>query len=287
MMETAEEYYERMTEKCYLRIWNPDHIHFGLFEPGERVPLDRQFDGHHGEAIHLRACQRMIDVTVAPAQIQADHHVVDAGCGVGGTAIRLAQLHGCRVTGVNISRLQLDLCQKKVNDAGLADRIKCEYADCSVHLPFEDSSVDVVVNIESACHYADRFQFLQEVRRILKKGGRIAAQDWMACDNLAPGLYEKYIQPMCDLTAIPGLDNPSSYKTKLENAGLKVLEFQGFDGMEMGNVEILGHLYEQLFGLYLAGADNSEFLDFMKWISSLHSAWKLGHFEIQRYCAEL
>ncbi len=34
-MRAVERHYTSMTEKFYLNGWNRDHIHLGLFEPGE------------------------------------------------------------------------------------------------------------------------------------------------------------------------------------------------------------------------------------------------------------
>lgn len=286
-LDRVESYYDDMTVGFYQELWDPDHLHFGLFEPGTCPPLDETFKEPDGStpALH-HACQRMIDVTVAPAEIQADHHVLDAGCGIGGTAVRLAQMYGCRVTGVSNTKLHLEIGDGKAKEAGLDDRVSFKHADCSEYLPFDDESIDVVANIESACHYKDRHQFLREVYRVLKKGGRIVAEDWLAQDNLPSDLYKKSIQPICDLTAMISLESESGYRRMLQDVGLRLLEFRGFDGEETDNFRIFEVYYRNLFALYLCGAKSQHFLDIMKWVGSLTKAWKLGHFEIKRYCAE-
>ena len=271
------QYYDDATPGFYIRGWNPDHIHFGLFEPGEIL----------SESAGLaRAVERMIDVIVAPAGIRAEHRVVDAGCGTGGTAIHLARRHGCTVNGVNISREQLKLAEKKARDAGLDDRISFAYADCSQHLPFADDSADVVVNIESACYYSDRSRFLQEVRRILKPGGRIAAMDWMARDGLQPGQREKYIEPLCVAWTIHSLESRSTYAEQLRDAGLTVVEIDSFGGKDADNIDILEYSYQQLTMFGVGGMNTDFHRTLMEQFRTLSMAWRDGYFELGRYYAE-
>ena len=275
--QAALEHYTDLHE--WYQGWNQDHIHFGLFEPGN-FPTD--------SAGFLQALERMIEIPIAPAGIEAHHHVVDAGCGVGGTAIYLAQTRGCRVTGVNLNRMQLEVAGQKVVEQGVADRVRFEYANCSEHLPFADDSIDIVTNIESAYQYRDRGQFLREVHRILKPGGRIAATDGIIPDDSTADQYETYIRPMLEPWALASLESRSSYKDLLRAAGLHVVEFEGFNGWDSGNLEILHRYRRFVKGLYVFGESSPAFvnrLDAVKRMESLCAAWQSGYFRIERYCA--
>ncbi len=278
---TVIDHYDRLTENFYLAGWHRDHIHWGLFEDGE-CPRGNEF--LRDSPIVARAVERMIDVIVEPAHFETDHHVVDAGCGVGGTAVRLAEIYGCSVTGVNLNESQLEKAREKAIKANLGDQLDFEYADCSENLPFADDSIDVVVNIESACHYSDRGQFLREVSRILKPGGKIVAMDWMARDGITADEYEKYIQPMCEPWALVSLDQPSTYTQRLREAGLEVVEFEGFHGQELGNLQIIENNY-RLLELISCGIQAPAFMKYMHRVWVLYEAWRTGHFDIQRYCA--
>ena len=279
----VERYYDENTPGIYLNGWNADHIHFGLFEPGECPQPGESLAASSGLA---RAVERMVEVIVAAAGIERHHHVVDAGCGVGGTAIYLAKSIGCAVTGVNINRMQLDIAAKKVAQAGLGDRISFEFADCDQRLPFDDNSVDVVVNIESACHYSDRKQFLREVSRVLKPAGKIVAMDWMACDGLTTSQYEKYIVPLCEPFAVQGLESQSTYSEKLQEAGLEVLEFKGFDGKDADNLRLVEHSYGLLATLQFSGVETPGIRRLTDQFRTLSEAWRNECFELRRYCAQ-
>lgn len=279
----VEQYYSRATPGFYIRGWHPDHIHFGLFEPGECPKEGEPLTDSPGLA---RAVERMIDVITAPAGIRANDHVVDAGCGIGGTAMHLVKRSGCTVTGVNVCRTQLEIAEKKIRDAGLDDRIAFMFADCSQHLPFVDESVDAVVNIESACHYSDRAQFLREVHRILKPGGRIVAMDWLACDGLQADQHERYIKPLFEPWAIRSLESRSTYRKRLLETGLSIVEITGFDGKDADNIRILGYGCRLLTALWFGGMATAEHRELMEQLQTLHAAWVGGHFELGRYCAE-
>ncbi len=278
--EKVQEHYKNFGG--WYRTWNPDHIHFGVFEPGEFPAPDVKPTDSPG---FIRGLNRIIDVIVDPAEIEAHHHVVDAGCGVGGTAVTLAQTRGCRVTGVNLSTIQLEAARQRALDEGESDRVRFEYANCSEHLPFADESIDVVVNIESACHYRDRGQFLREVSRILKPGGKIVAMDWIVPDDLTADLYEEYIRPICEAWALVSLESQASYTDLLHAAGLQIMEFEGFHGREMDNLRMFQRHYRLLKGVSIFGGGPPQILEFMKKIHAICASWEKGHFGIKRYYA--
>lgn len=279
----AECYYNDNTPGIYLSGWNRDHIHFGLFEPGECPEPGEVLADSAGLA---SAVERMMEVIVAPADIEKHHHVVDAGCGVGGTAIHLAKTRGCTVTGVNLNKMQLEIAANKARAANLESLVGFEYADCSVSLPFTDESVDVVVNIESACHYGDRNQFIREVSRILKPSGKLAAMDWMARDGLPGEDYEKYIVPLCRPFAVHDLESQSTYSEKLHQAGLQVLQFEGFDGKDADNLRLIEHACNLLAMLQFSGIKTSGIRALTDQFKTLYEAWSSGSFELRRYVAK-
>lgn len=276
------DYYNQETRGLYLNGWSRDHFHFGLFEPGE-CPSPNEW--YKDSENHARALVRMIEAIVDPAEIERRHHVVDAGCGVGGAAIHLARTRGCKVTGVNIVDMQLEIAAGKAAQAGLEGLVSFEHADCSRHLPFPDNSVDVVVNIESACHYVDRANFLREVHRILKPSGKIVTMDWMARDGLTDAEYEKYIEPICKPYAMRSLESPASYRELLAEAGLEVLEFEGFHGKDAANRQIVENGCNLIAGLIIGGMRTPELHRLYGQIQPLQEAWSGGYFELKRYCA--
>lgn len=280
--QKAMRHYDDMTVDLYMARWNSEHFHCGLFEdediPKEGAPFA-------GPESLTRGLERMIEAIVTPAKIKAHHHVVDAGCGIGGTSLYLAKTRGCRVTGVNLHEGQLEMAEKRANDAGLARRVGFKHGDCSRRLPFDSNSIDIVVNIESACHYSDREQFLREVHRILKPDGRIVALDWLMTNDATAEQRERYIKPLCDHWALSSLESLSSYARLLRETGFAVLECVGFDGKDIGNLRLIENYARWLRGLNFCGLLPTKYRPVMQRFDVLEKTWQNGCFECGRYCA--
>lgn len=278
----AMRHYDDMTTDFYMATWNPEHFHCGLFEAEEIPEKGAPVAGPEGLT---RGLERMIEAIVAPAEIQAHHRVVDAGCGIGGTSVYLARTRGCRVTGVNLHEGQLEIAEQRASEAGLARQVGFRRGDCSRRLPFDGDSIDVVVNIESACHYSDRGQFLREVHRILRPGGRIAAMDWLATDDASAEQRERHIKPLCEHWALADLETLSSYTRRLRETGFTVLEYSDFDGQGIGNLRLVENYARMLRGLNFLGLLPARYQPVMQRFCVLERTWQSGCFDLGRYCA--
>jgi len=70
-----------------------------------------------------QASQRKMDRICQKLDLRPSDHLVEIGTGWGGMALHAAQKFGCRVTTTTISREQHALASKRVQDAGLGDRV--------------------------------------------------------------------------------------------------------------------------------------------------------------------
>ncbi|NBE80071.1 class I SAM-dependent methyltransferase [Micromonospora rubida] len=100
--------------------------------------------------------------------------VLEVGCGTGEGLNFLSRIHrDARMIG-------LDLSPKAVARAtatlSRGDQLRFVHGDAE-DLPFEDDSVDVLVNIESSHTYPDLGRFLREVKRVLRPGGMLSHID--------------------------------------------------------------------------------------------------------------
>lgn len=92
--------------------------------------------------------------------------VLEVGCGTGRWVSELQPLVG-RMAGLDFSFGMLQ--QARAQDAGLL----LMNGDAN-HLPFADSSFDLVLSVNALHHYADKRAFIAEARRLLRGGGALA-----------------------------------------------------------------------------------------------------------------
>ncbi len=191
----------------FYREFLGDHWHTGLYRA----------DGPIGPQDQLR-----MELLVADsAGVAEGCDVLDVGCGVGGPACHLARATGATVRGLTPNPTQLAMARESAQRQSLASRVGFDlgFAD---RLPYPDASFDVVLFFESACHFPDRARFFAEAWRVLRPGGRLAGQDWLACERMPVALRQPHIDRVCGAWAIPALDTASGYAAAMSTEGFDV-----------------------------------------------------------------
>ncbi|MEW5850577.1 MAG: methyltransferase domain-containing protein [Myxococcota bacterium] len=163
-VERVATYYDDMTRLAKFIGWfdQSDMIHFGYWDASVRT--------------HQESLVAMSDQLLQGVGFSRGMHVLDAGCGIGGMALKLARQHGVQVTGVNICESQLEQARTLAAREGLQDRVSFQNADYN-HLPFPDATFDVVTMVESLIYTPDKAPPLREMCRVLKPGGRLLIAD--------------------------------------------------------------------------------------------------------------
>ena len=149
-----------------LRMAWGDNFHFGYWDgPSDRSSVEEATD-------------RFTDLLIERLQAGPGDRVLDVGCGVGRPALRVAASTGAGVTGITISREQVEQARELASAEGMTGRVAFEYAD-GMDLPFAAESFDAVLAFESIVHM-DRPVALKEMTRVLKPGGRVVLTDVFA-----------------------------------------------------------------------------------------------------------
>jgi len=130
------------------------------------------------------------------ARLATGESVLDVGCGTGTFAIAAKQRVGpnCTVYGVDASPEMLARAEKKAKKAGMEISFRKGLAEA---LPFPDAQFDVVLSTVMLHHLPckARLQCANEIRRVLKPGGRVLAVDFQGMDEQKRSFLSHFHRP--------------------------------------------------------------------------------------------
>jgi SAM-dependent methyltransferase len=138
------------------------------------------------------------DELIRRGDFRADQRVLDVGCGVATTAIRIARGCGASVTAVDIAPLMLERASGNVQRAGLSEQIAVEHGDIC-NLRFADQTFDRVV-AEAVTMFVDRSRAARELVRVCKPGGQVLATEFYWRRPPTPEARQLFLGEVC-----PGL----------------------------------------------------------------------------------
>ena len=134
----------------------------------------------------------------AKLALEPGQHVLDIGCGWGGTALYLNRVARVRVTGITLSEEQLKVARERAAAAGVADQVKFELIDYRA----VEGQFDRIVSIGmfehvGAAHYDEFFASCRELLKpdgvmllhTIGKLGKAAAPDPFTDKYIFPGYH--------------------------------------------------------------------------------------------------
>ncbi|MBL4866122.1 MAG: methyltransferase domain-containing protein [Pseudomonadales bacterium] len=214
-MATEQEiiHYYETCDIDYRLVWWTDKtfsLHYGYY--------DANNTGHNDAVLNTNR------ILATKAGIKPNDQVLDAGCGIGGSCVWLANNIGAQVTGINITAYQLQKAQRIVRKQGIEDKVRFEkmsFLDTS----FDDNTFDVVWGMESVCYAENKEEFLTEAFRILKPGGRVAVADGFINDYEPKPAYHAMTKSWLDGWAVPNLWGQKQFIESLKNVGFVNIDF--------------------------------------------------------------
>ena len=134
----------------------------------------RRPEGDAGRAMLARMNEshaRLVDWGLAHLDLHAGDTVLDIGCGGGNTLARMAErVTEGHLTGIDYAETSVEA--SRTFNAALVDAGRMEILHGSVDaLPFVDAHFDAVVTVESFYFWPSPEKSLEEVARVVKKGG--------------------------------------------------------------------------------------------------------------------
>ncbi|MDX6437580.1 MAG: arsenite methyltransferase [Gaiellaceae bacterium] len=125
---------------------------------------------------HRRGYQAQSLIVERHIRRQGARRVLEIGCGRGFNLLSLAR----RNSDVGFVGVDLTPLHVRAARAVARRRRNLEIHEGDFHrLPYADESFDLVFSVEAICHAADVYQVVEEVRRVLRAGGRfVTIEPW-------------------------------------------------------------------------------------------------------------
>lgn len=251
----------------YRLLWGP-HIHHGLWPLED---LDRPLPTTSPRV----AQDRLTDALASLAGVTTDSRVLDVGCGMGGSSIRLARRHGCRATGITLSGVQRRWATMAARLARVGRDATFLVADAET-VTFPDEAFDVVWSVECTEHLFDKPAFFARAARWIAPGGRMAIVAWLAArDADRPGAREQ-VERVCDAFLCPSLGSFDDYRSWMTAAGLDVVHEEDWTRRAERTWEVCEKRVRR-FGLHrIARIVDARQATFLEHFGTLSGAYRSG-----------
>jgi len=180
------------------------------------------------------------DAAIRVANPNAGEHVLDVGCGCGGSTLQFAHLVGKlgHVTGVDISEQMLARARERVVETGFT-QVRLAVADAGSYA-FEPTSFDHIYSRLGVMFFGAPVAAFANLRSALKASGRLT---FLCCRTAAENTYistaVQAARPLLpnDAVPIPGpeepgmfsLANPARVQDILSRAGFRQIELRPHD----------------------------------------------------------
>ena len=212
------------SKKDISRYYDLSETHYRLF-----WKLEKSKSLHYGywDSSTKNFHDALLNINKVLAQrvnVSKEDVVLDAGCGVGGSAIWLAKNIGCKVIGISLNEKQVKQANAFARKEAVEHLVRFQQNDYT-NTGFADESFDVVWAIESVCYVPDKSEFIREAFRLLKKGGRLIVADFFKKEGLQ-GKDEAKVKLWANGWAIEDYSTKQNFEHQLDEAGFSKINFE-------------------------------------------------------------
>ncbi len=254
---TIKDHYD-LASPYYKDLWG-QHLHHGYYETGTESKAE--------------ASERLIQLIVERSDFPRGARVLDVGCGIGGTSIWLTEHMGCKVTGITISPVQVQMAGEAAGQLKEKPTFLLHDAnDLKVTGDF-----DAIWAVEVISHLSNRAEFFKRASKLLVKGGIICEAAWLKDEDLNPDKEERYIRPIEEgmLVDLPTL---SEYKHHLSSNNLRLRYYEDISNRVAHTWDACLEIARKKATWQLAYRHGKDFVAFLKSFKAMKDGYKSGAF---------
>ncbi|KAK8106161.1 demethylrebeccamycin-D-glucose O-methyltransferase [Apiospora kogelbergensis] len=210
-----QSYYQSLESRVGYRLMLGGTRHFGYWDHDTYWPFPLS-----------KGLRNMEDRMAEALALPAGSRVLDAGCGVGHVALRMAKAHGLHVKAIDVTEHHVVKAQHNIKRSGLSDDVVSAQRMDYHHLEtFADASFDGIYTMETFVHATDPQAVLAGFRRLLKPGGRLVQFEYehdLVQEANQKGLADSMVK-INQYSAMPtnAVSHAGVFKKMLEEAGFE------------------------------------------------------------------
>ena len=255
-IDKIQQHYNTISQ-YYQSLWG-DHIHHGYFENGNETVAE--------------ATQKLIDLLLEKIDVKPGNHVLDIGCGLGGSARYMAKKFGCKVTGITISEEQVRLAR----EASAEMKNKPEFLLQDANDLDWSTEFDLIWSVEMIAHLQDRKMFFKRVKKAMKKEGRWCIAAWIKDRKITPGRQNKYINSI-EKGMIVDLPTQQEYLQHISDNNLTLVYYEDISKKVAQTWDITLDMIKKPDIWKLARDLGSDFINFLTSFLAMKKGYETGH----------
>ena len=203
------------------------------------------------------------DELIKKCNIKKSSLVLDVGCGIGKTSCYLAKKCGCKVIGIDISKIMIEKAKERSKKEGVIDLVDFFLADAQ-KLPFNDDQFDSVISESVTSFMEHKDSILNEYCRVTKLGGYVGLNEASWIKENPP--TESNI--LFTITGINKILTSKEWTKLLINERLNDLNFNTYKFKMLNQIVDIGliNLFKsmfKLFNLYITSSYYRDLLNLM------------------------
>jgi len=251
----------------YYSLWG-EHLHHGYWIRGDESK----------EAAQLQLVEHLAKL----ANIKPACHVLDIGCGFGGSSLHLAKHYGAIATGITISPVQVEMANRAAAKADLNVKFLLMDAEAlNFAQPF-----DLLWSVESISHYQDPRSFFASAAKFLRPGGTFALTDWFKKGNLSPAEKRRFIEPI-EKGMFVELYEMEDYADFLISSGLRIVHRQVLTPNCAKTWDLCLDIIKDKSFWALAAKYGSDFITYLKAFQAMRAGYASGSFAYGLFVARM
>lgn len=205
--ERIRQFYNSSTP-LWLDTWG-EHMHHGFYGIDGNIKKENK-----------QAQIDLINEVINWANIKSAHHILDAGCGVGGSSRYLSKKFDASVLGLTLSNVQAAAAEKYNKAQGVENKVSIMVKDM-LTLDKKYGQFDLIWSLESAEHIPDKKALLHLFNSLLETKGKCVIVTWCISSSYG-NLTDKQqdlIQKIEKLYHLPPMISLHEYTILMKEAG--------------------------------------------------------------------